>query len=70
MKQRYFSFICLVEGKIEGTEERERRRKQLCITITKREGTGMREEALIAHGRELVLEKLRTCRKTRCGMKE
>jgi hypothetical protein len=70
MKQRYFCFISLVEGKIQGTEKRGRRRKQLCITITKREGTEMREEALIAVGRGLVSEKLWTRRKTRCGMEE
>jgi len=52
MKQRYFCFICLVEGKIEGIGKRGRRRKQLYITITKREGTGMRGEALIALGED------------------
>ena len=52
MEQTNFCFICLVEGKKEGTDKRGRRRKQLCINITKRESTEMREEALIALGED------------------
>jgi hypothetical protein len=40
MKQRYLRYVYVVEGNIEGTEKRGRRRKQLWITITKIEDTG------------------------------
>jgi hypothetical protein len=70
MKQRYFCFIFLVEETIEGTENPGRRRKQLCITKTTRKETGMREQALIARGTGLTLERLQSRRKARYKMKE